>query len=210
MNGLNIDSYSSFPLSNISAGLLANMVADPIDVYILLLIFFLPFFGSTFQYPRGQVRGSIVFRFVALQAQPRNMKKGEEEEEKNNLLGGSPGKGGVCCWACPPTVQTKTKKYMYMHKLIRLKDDEDFEIRARRLFCVMNARAAIHRDMCASHVTAYISEFRNLTQLCQSAARSVFHHRATTSWLLFTLQYQLLRIYIYKYKYTFDSYNRAR
>ena len=66
MNGLNIDSYSSFPLSNISAGLLANMVADPIDVYILLLIFFLPFFGSTFQYPRGQVRGSIVFRFVAL------------------------------------------------------------------------------------------------------------------------------------------------
>ena len=82
MNGLNIDSYSSFPLSNISAGLLANMVADPIDVYIYTFIdFFLPFFGSTFQYPRGQVRGSIVFRFVALQAQPRNMKKGERKKQ---------------------------------------------------------------------------------------------------------------------------------
>ena len=50
-------------------------------IYILLLIFFLPFFGSTFQYPRGQVRGSIVFRFAALQAQPRNMKKGERKKQ---------------------------------------------------------------------------------------------------------------------------------
>ena len=45
MNGLNIDSYSSFPLSNISAGLLANMVADPIDVYIYT---FIDFFSSLF------------------------------------------------------------------------------------------------------------------------------------------------------------------
>ena len=44
-----------------------------------------------------------------------------------------------------------------MHKLIRLKDDEDFEIRARRLFCVMNARAAIHYNTNCVYIYIYIN-----------------------------------------------------